>query len=264
MKYFTKEYYDLIDKGCLQLDFVSSPSAKKKSENYFKHLYAEKQKVFLDAGRERAAEKGVAFDEGAAKEDFACYYENQMNLYSHELPEEILAQVADMRVLSLGVCTGKVKQQISKFSKKKMAEADAIEKRFEDYMERRYRHLPEEILENYGFFNEVVTGLTMEGDTLTLTLDHSHSRDDVYAVIWKKAKILTQEPGIVGSVWISEELYKVPEGYEFHAVLENPEGEMLYLTVQAESVEFLIDEEKRRRIQEETEGIDESSAVPQD
>lgn len=253
MKYFTKEYYDLIDKGCLQMDFAPSPSAKKKSENYFRHLYAEKQKNFLDLRRELAAADGDVFDEASATERFAQYHKERMELYSHALPEEILAQVADLRVLALGVCTGKVKQQISKFSKEKMAEADAIEKRFDDYVERRYRHFPEELLENFGFFDETVTGLTMEGDTLTLTLDHSHTADDIYAVVWKKAKIITQEPGIVGSTWISEEIYKVPEGYEFHIVLEIPEKEMVYLTIQAESVEFLIDEEKRRRIQEETE-----------
>ncbi len=252
MKYFTKEYYDLIDKGCLQVDFAPSPSAKKKSENYFRHLYAEKQKRFLDVNRELAAADGEVFDEASETERFAQHYKERMELYSHNLPEEILAQVADLRVLALGVCTGKVKQQINKFCKEKMAQADAIEKKFDDYVERRYHHIPEEILENFGFFNEEVTSLTMEGDTLTMTLDHSYTADDVCAIVWEKAKILTQEPGVVGSIWISEELYKVPEGYEFHVALENPEGEMVYLTIQAASVKFLIDEEKRKRIQEET------------
>lgn len=250
MKYFTKEYYTLIDASCVGADLVASPSAKRKSENYFQHLYAERLKVWLDAAKERAAEKGTEYDEAAETENFKTNYQVQLRDLSTLLPRDILAQVADIRVMALGSCSSKVKQLVSKFSKQQEQITDTMAEAYHTYWEKSYRRFPEHILENYGFDYCAITALGRDGDDLIMKLDNSQSLDDVHTVIWKNAQLLELEDGVVGSNWLEGELYKAEGGYEFHGIVENDDGERFCFTVLAEDAQFLFDEEKRRKIQE--------------
>lgn len=253
MKYLTKEYYDLVEKSCLQLEVVPSPSAKRKSENYFRHLYGEKLKNWLDVHHQIAEKKGQPFDGDAAAAEFEEWFQQQQKRYTELLPEEIVSQAADLRVLALGTCTGKVKQLINKFSKENMARADEIEKKFDDYKERRYRHIPEEIVENFGFLYARVTDLIKDGGDLRMKIDNTSPVDAICEIWWKNASILEEEADVVGSSWVDNELYQVPGGgYEFHMLLDTPQQGLAYFTVKADDVEFLYDEEKRKRILEES------------
>ncbi len=251
MKYYTKEFYALIDAGCLHMDFVASPSAKRKSENYFRHLYAEREKAWLDAKHQEAEECGAVFDEAAEKTAFKTDYQKKMLTYTTTFSPDILEQVADIRVMALGSCSSKVKQMVTKFCKHQMDLAQSMELAFNEYWEKYYHRIPDRILENYGFHYCTVTALGRDGDNIIMTVDNSKSNDDVNTVIWKNAQFLELEEGVVGAEWRENELYKRPEGgYEFHAVLEADDGELLYLTIQAEDIDFRFDEKPEEPIEE--------------
>lgn len=245
MKYFTKEYYKLVDASCMALDLVASPSAKRKSENYFQHLYADRLKAWLDGKHDEADKKGLPFDEAAETEAFKTNYQRNLLDYSTVIPADILEHVADIRIMALGSCSSKVKQLMGKFCKSQSDLADQQMMAYTDYWEKRYRHFPAHILENYGFDYCTVTAIGRDGDNIIMTLDNSQSNDDVNTVIWKNAELLELEEGVVGARWVENELYQVPGGYEFHAVLEDEGGEMVYLTVKAQDVQFMFDEKRK-------------------
>lgn len=250
MKYLTKEYYALIDASVLAVDLIAAPSAKRKSENYFQHLYAERQQAWLDMAKDRAERKGLPFDEAAELEAFKLNYQKNLRDYSTKLPADILSQVADIRILALGSCSSKVKQLLGKFCKAQGDMADSMVAAYANYWEKRYRHFPEHILENFGFDYCTVTAIGRDGDSIIMKLDNSQSNDDVNTVIWKNAELLELEDGVVGGYWMNHELYQLPDhgGYEFHAILEDEGGEMVYLTVKAEDVAFIFDEKKKEDI----------------
>lgn len=252
MKYFTKEYYQLIDASLLAVDLIASPSAKRKSENYFNHLYAERHQAWLDMKKDEAERKGLAFDEAAETEAFKTDYQTRLRDYSTKLPADILGQVADIRIMALGSCSSKVKQLIGKFCKAQGDMADQMVNAYADYWEKRYRHFPDHILENYGFDYCTVTAIGRDGDSIIMKLDNSQSNDDVNTVIWKNAEILELEEGVVGARWVENELYQLPNGggYEFHAVLEDEGGEMVYFTVRAADAQFIFDEKRKEDIAE--------------
>lgn len=250
MKYFTKEYYKLVDASCMALDLVASPSAKRKSENYFQHLYADRLKAWLDGKHDEADKKGLPFDEAAETEAFKTNYQRNLLDYSTVIPADILEHVADIRIMALGSCSSKVKQLVSKFSKQQEQITDTMAEAYHTYWEKNYRRFPEHILENYGFDYCAITALGRDGDDLIMKLDNSQSLDDVHTVIWKNAQLLELEDGVVGSNWLEGELYKAEGGYEFHGIVENDDGERFCFTVLAEDAQFLFDEEKRRKIQE--------------
>lgn len=247
MKYFTKEYYKLIDASVLAVDLIAAPSAKRKSENYYNHLYAERQQAWLDMAKDRCERTGAVYDEAAELEAFKTDYQTKLRDYSTMLPADILSQVADIRIMALGSCSSKVKQLIGKFCKAQGDMADAMVNAYADYWEKRYRHFPEHILENYGFDYCTVTAIGRDGDKIIMKLDNSGSNDDVNTVIWENAELLELEDGVVGARWVENELYQIPNkgGYEFHAVLEDEGGEMVYLTVKADNVAFIFDEKKK-------------------
>lgn|GEM_PF-655232 len=250
MKYLTKEYYALIDASALQYDLVASPSAKRKSENYFQHLYQQRFKVWLDTKHQQAEEHHLPWDEAAETEAFQAGYQKKLRDCSAILPREILEQVADIRVLALGRCSGKVKQLVGRFCREQDEKADKLLTAYEEYWERRSRHFPDHILENYGFDYCVVTAIGRDGDNVVMTLDNTGCYDDVNTVIWKNAEILELEDGVVGGRWMDHELYQVSGGYEFHSILEGENGQLCYLTLKAEDVSFIFDEKKREASEE--------------
>lgn len=253
MKYFTRDYFKLIDASLLASDLIASPSAKRKSENYFQHHYAERQQAWLDMKKDEAERRGVPFDEAAETEAFKTEYQRKLREFSTSLPADILAQVADIRILALGSCSSKVKQLIGKFAKAQGDMADKIVDSFIAYWDKVYRRIPEDITENFGYEYCTVTAIGRDGGDIIMKLNNSQSNDDVNTVIWKNAELLELENGVVGARWVENEIYQLPDkgGYEFHAALEDEGGEIVYLTVKAEDIQFIFDEVKKDEIPEE-------------
>lgn len=258
MKYFTKAWYTLCQQCAYQYELIPTASAKRKSEDYFQKLYAKRLEEELQAeerfsqmsleelfGEEDAAAleeiQIPPFDRAACEAEFRADWEARMAEYAAVLPQSILDQVADLRVLALGSATRAVKQSIARFCKQN---EDKVEQANQDYcslMERKPGRYPDRIMEYYGFCGCLVTGLEWQGTDLILRLDCTDTENPVKALTWRQAEILEEEPGVVGSIWNCEELYPTEQGFEFHALLEIQEGEPIYFTVRAADVVFELD-----------------------
>lgn len=258
MNYFTKEWHKLCGQCAYQYDLDPSPSAKRKSEAYFQSLYAQKLEENLKAAEALAqmspeelagsAEEAVLrdyqakpFDREAGTAQFKAEWEDTMAELSAVLPQSILDQVADLRVLALGVSTKEVKRDIARFCKQNEAKVEKANQDYADFLDRKAFRYPDELMEHYGFSECTVTGLEWKGTDLVLYLDHSLSDTQVNTVIWHQAEILEQEPGLVGSTWVREELYPAEGGFAFHTLLETGEGKPIYFTLQAAGVDYVFD-----------------------
>ncbi len=292
MKYFTKEWAVLCERCGYHYDLTPSPSAKRRSEDYFRKLYQEKLSERLRGQSERLAMSdeellGGAFDgpletmdeegnlhpvsEEMGEEEyrrleeqrqakkrallaalrrertpeeieasFRAEWEERMAELSAVLPQEILDQVADIRVLALGESTREVKRAIARFCRQNEAKVEQANRAYNEYLDRKERRYPPELLEEYGFSDWQVTGLAWKGEDLELRLSEGDWEGaETCAVLYRAAGVLEQEREPVGARWLAEELYPVPGGgFECHTLLEKGEGEYFYFTLRAASIEI--------------------------
>lgn len=181
------------------------------------------------------------FDREASTAKFRTEWEETMSELSAVLPQKILEQVADLRVLALGAATKEVKRDIARFCKQNEAKVEQANQDYAAFLERKERRYPDQLMEHYGFHDCTVTGLEWQGTDLVLHLDNFGSFTEVKTVIWHQAEILEQEPGLVGSTWLQEELYPAEGGFAFHTLLETEDGTPIYFTLQAAGVDFEFD-----------------------
>lgn len=241
MKYITKDMQELIDDGLLPICFTPTPSAKKKSERYFRTCYQEGLNGFLNIKKWSAENHHRPFDQEAAQKEFEARYQERLETYSKLFPQEVLALVADIRVLALGYCSSKAKHVITKFCNMRRAKGLEAVRAYDDYMMRRIQHFPARLVDLFHFGDAVITDLHLEDGTLTIRFDNQlyESPNRTAAAVFHNVTILEREENLVGAQWLCEELYKVPNGYEFHGILEDQEGYYRYLTFQASDAEFL-------------------------
>lgn len=181
------------------------------------------------------------FDRAAKTAQFRAEWEATMAELSAVLPQKILDQVADLRVLALGVSTKEVKRDIARFCKENEARVEKANLDYADLLERKQNRYPDAMMEHYGFQDCVVTGLEWQGTDLLLRLDNEKSYCEVNTVIWRQAEILEEEPGLVGSEWLREEIYPEEGGFAFHNLLETEDGTPIYFTLRAAGVDFVFD-----------------------
>lgn len=211
------------------------PAKEALSPEEFANVQAEIRRQIQEA---RAGWEPEIYDADQAAADFEAQWQGRMAYFQRELPEELLSQVADLRVLALGCCSRKVKQGLAVLSKANEAKARSMVEPYERWMEKHAGgSFPEELLRGYGFHDAEVVALNQTGAELTMELEGGCT--DMAAVTWHNARILQQEEGVVGGTWLYEELYPVGKRYEFHALLVSEAGELVYFTVEADGVSFV-------------------------
>jgi hypothetical protein len=156
------------------------------------------------------------------------------------LPQDILRDVADTRVLALDVVSQEIRDRIYQFCSDKEERALKVEREFREYDKRISSRLPEKIRKNYGFHDCRVTGFSQQGTDAVMELDHRGGFTNVCKVIYRNAVLLEQED-IVGTCWIYDEIYILEETYEFHAVLQDGIDEYKYFTLRAADIDFITD-----------------------
>lgn len=173
------------------------------------------------------------YDEDAKKADFEERLRQRIRYYETMLPPEILAKVADIRVLALGVCAPAVKRKIARFCAANEAKVDRIRKIYRRYLDAHQEELPPELVESLSFHDADLKSMEWNGSDLTLTIEGGMT--DTERVTFSNAAIILEESGVVGGWWLYEELYRVGGRYELRVLLEN-DGALSYLTIQADNI----------------------------
>lgn len=182
------------------------------------------------------------YDEDALTKQFDDNLNCRKKQLEALLPEDILKDVADIRVLSLNKVSKDMKERIRQFCSQKEDLAYQTEQEFQKHYRRIEAILPEKIRKEYGFHDCRVTHFEQQGTDIIIEIDHRGGFTNVSKLIYHNATVIEQE-NIVGSWWIYDEIYITKDAYEFHAALQDANGQVRYLTVSASDIDFIKDTE---------------------
>ena len=192
MKYFTKEWYETCQNSNWHLNMSVSKNAEEFSEDYYKDLYTRRRRAFVKEQKEVAEVLGEEFSKVKAEVEFMNRHEETVKAMEANLPLEIKAEVADMRVLALDIATKEVRQQLKAWCEANKKEADAKIAAYDGFALEENLH------------DSVIRTMEMKAETLTFKLDCS----DVKKVVFKNYKVLEQGGYVLGATWLNQEVYE--------------------------------------------------------
>lgn len=236
MKYFTKEWYEVCQNSGWHLNMSVSKNAEEFNEEYYKDLYTRRRRAFVKEEKEVAEVLGEEFSKGKAEQEFLRRHEDMVKRMEENIPQNILAEVADTRVLALDIATKEVRQKLKAWCEGNMKEMHRVTDLYWKQVCPELKDaVGEEIQKNFNFHDAVIKSMEMKEGTLTFRMEHS----DVKKVIFKNYKILEQDGYLLGATWLYQEVYAVEGGNEYHGLLWKNGGKLAYLTIQAEDIEFV-------------------------
>ena len=220
MKYFTKEWYELCQNGSWHLNMSVSKNAEEFSEEYYRDLYTRRRRAFVKEQKEVAEVLGEEFSKVKAEVAFMNQHEETVKRMEASIPETILAEVADTRVLALDIATKEVRQKLKAWCENNKKEADAKVGEYNGLQLEEHLH------------DSVLKTMEMKPEALTFKMECS----DVKKVVFKNYRIMEQGGYILGATWLNQEVYEAEGGKEYHLLLLKKDGKPAHLTVFARVV----------------------------
>ena len=245
MRFLTKEWYQTMTDGSLGVQLRADDRAAVFSEELYQQVRAEKLKEWLADLREYLEE---AYDEAAERQSFAEFHSLELEEFQTRTPAQILAKVADIRVLALGLCTEEVyrdfedyRAQCEKQTEKTMEEAWNMQKA---------QGLDKVWTRGYSLHDSCVQSVKREGEDLVIEFNRENvlklheelGEEDflfpeIRAIRFRDAKILKQEGPLENAWWLYDEIWKSDRGYEIHALLWQ-ENDVFELTIECREPEI--------------------------
>ncbi len=226
MKYFTEEWVEMCQNSDWHLNMSVSKNAEEFSEEYYKDLYTRRRRAFVKEQKEVAEVLGEEFSKVKAEVDFMNNHEAMVKRMEANLPADILALVADTRVLALDIAAKEVRQKLKTWCEKNKKEADA---KISEYK------ASEGLAMEYDLHDSIIKTMELKADTLTFKLEQS----DVKKIVFKNHNIMEQKGYLLGAAWLMQEVYAVEGGREYHILLQKKDGKPAFLTVFAEEIEYI-------------------------
>ncbi|MEK4129574.1 DUF4085 family protein [Solibacillus sp. FSL W8-0474] len=235
MKYFTKDWFELCQKISFHLNLVEDQKAEVFSEEYFQQVYHNELMDWLTLREEMYT---IDFNKEETTEEFHnAFIVNQMIL-KKRLPATILEQIADLRVFALYKASRMVINTVTEYCEENERSVKAIGERYRSYYKEALASFDKEIVENFRFHDCNVIKSIQNDTNLTLILNNSGGFTDVDEVTFENFDLIKQDGLLENTWWLYEEVYKVNNRYEFHALLENRENELIEFIISADRVSF--------------------------
>ena len=131
MKYFTSEWYEMCQNANWHLNMSVSKNAEEFSEEYYKDLYTRRRRAFVKEQKEVAEVLGEEFSKVKAEVEFMNQHEATVKRMEASIPQNILAEVADTRVLALDIATKEVRQKLKAWCEQNAKAADEMVKAYD-------------------------------------------------------------------------------------------------------------------------------------
>ncbi|MBY0118006.1 DUF4085 family protein [Paenibacillus xylanexedens] len=157
------------------------------------------------------------FDEKKCKEEYKESMESSFQYKAEHLPQEIVEQIADIRVFTLGYCTREILQQLKKQSAHNWRRVEHTSKEFREVM--MAQNIPDEIHSRVQYHDCTVTEL-LTMDEVVIRFDTRGGFTNINKLTLVAPEIIKQEGEIVGSYWLYQELYRIDNGYELHVLFD--------------------------------------------
>lgn len=228
MKYFTKEWYMDCQRTGLHYGLEESAQAASFSEDYFQKLYARRLKERIAFEEQRVREWNTPVDAQLLSStriqeigaQFSQALQHNVQYQKVMLPEGILRDVADIRVLALDEATKANIRRIRAFSKDKDRAMKRTLSRYNFYYKLNRRRLLRYMNEEPDLHDCDITRAGFEGGDFVLEFDYSGGFSDIVKLIFKNARIIKNDGEIVHTSWEYDEAYLTKQNkIEFHALL---------------------------------------------
>ncbi|WP_088188945.1 DUF4085 family protein [Desulfosporosinus sp. FKA] len=156
------------------------------------------------------------FDMRQCQEEFPIFQETFQKETSDRLPRELLEQIADIRVFSLGYCTKDILQQLISLSEEN---SKTVQRVLNEYSKaQQTEDIPQAIRERFTFHDCLVTAFNV-GQDVVMYLDTRGGFTNYNRITFTAAEMIRREEPIIGSTWLYQELYRTEKGYEAHILL---------------------------------------------
>lgn len=249
MKYFTKDWYEMSQNTGYYCSLKEDKKAENFSEEYFEQLYKKKLKECLEfkkkinesilkLGKESKIPSYEPFDEEKESNRFhKAFLYNQEHM-KKALPEEILKNIADIRVFVLDKASNEVIKAVTKFCKDNEKLVEKTFEEYEKYYEKALKSFDKEIVENINFHDCRVIDVKQTKDVLKVSFNNSGGFTNINEIQFKNYNIIKQDDILQGSWWIYYEIYIVDSKYELHVLLQNESMDLIEFIVSFEKVSF--------------------------
>jgi len=176
------------------------------------------------------------YDPEKTRENFRKAQRNNVKCLKEDLPEYMLQQVADVRVLALDFASAAVKRDITAWCTQNRKEANQTAKGYEKQYRAMLKKGNPAFLEDFSFHDCKITSCRRQGKNLVIRLDNSGGFTDVQNIILEQCTILKQERPFRNAWWLYEEIYPVDGGWEIHVLLQNSRMQLIDFIVQVAGV----------------------------
>jgi len=223
VKYLTKEWY-WKRQHQIFFDLKIEPRAKEFSEALYRELFEIEEKKWLDEYIEwnhwdgKMDHPAVVIALEVRRKDFRKRQEIDLRRARRVLSEELLSDIADLRVFQLGYVTKEVADKIEQYISFCNRESKSIQEAFE--LTRKIVKEKNPVwLDEFDFHDAKLRGAQMYGSDLFITLRPITFPKRERAVVFKNAKIIKQDDSLNASIWLYEEFYPINGGWEIHVLL---------------------------------------------
>ena len=131
MRYFTKKWYNdtVVAAMCFQLR--RTEKAAKHSDKFYEKLYALEEKAYIRYRKRelKMLKQSKSLDE--MKEEFRKNTVANLEFVKTNLPEDILSEIADIRILGLGSVTNDMHAKITRYCGKINRQCESVERQYE-------------------------------------------------------------------------------------------------------------------------------------
>ena len=244
MRFLTKDWYHTMTDGSLGIQLRADDRAAVFSEELYQQVRAEKLKEWLADQRENLEE---AYDEAAERQSFAEFHSLELEEFQTRTPAQILAKVADIRVLALGLCTEEVYRDFEDY--RALCEKQTVKTMEEAWNMQKAQGLEKVWTGGHSLHDSLVQSVKREGEDLVIEFDRENDPElleelgeeflfpEIRAIRFRDAEILKQEEPLENTWWLYDEIWKTDRGYEIHALLWR-ENDVFELTIECREPEI--------------------------
>lgn len=214
MKYFTKEWYNdsLVADMCFQLR--QTEKAFEYSDKFYEKLYAVEEKAYIRYRKRelKALKQSMTVEE--IKKEFCKNTESNLEFVKSNLPDEILSEIADVRILALGSVTSDMHVKITKYCGRLNSKCQSAERRYEEESDEAFERID-------GKTSKILSDLagaeliSIDQDTGKITLELSNDYSDISFTL-TNANATEENAFVKGSFVVKPELiYNEEKKFEF-------------------------------------------------
>ena len=240
MKFFTTEWYRDGVTSQIHEPMRKTQNAAQFSEKFFEKLYRLEKKAYVRYYKRAARLQRQLFDAAAAEKQFDLNYEENLAFVKENVPEDILADVKDVRVLALGSVEYDVAARIERYCGK-------LKKRCRD-AEEQYEVQLETVAENIGWdtvnaldnlIDAQIESVEMNGGDLVIGLFCEETRANL-TVILRDAQIPANSQAALGGIVCCHELVSDADALSFGLLCVDESSKPFVVETVAKSVEIKI------------------------